>query len=146
MTQKILLSFLAAAFLLTAGACKKYEYGPYFSLTSKKARVAGAWKVDSAVTRLGDEVGATFSGYIFAFERDGSLQIDFPPFGTGQPATLEGTWDLEEENDLLVWKDLTGDTLGFYYSRNESFDILRLTDQDFWLADKDNTFLYLSPE
>lgn len=141
--KSILLSLVAALLLIIASSCKKYEFGPYLSLLSKKERIAGAWKVDSAITRFGDDIAAGFSSYTFAFEKDGSATIYFTAIS---PDTLLGEWSLEEEKDLFQWSGLTGDTTGFYYTRNESFDILRLTDQEFRLADKDNTFLYLSPK
>jgi hypothetical protein len=142
--RPILLSLAALLLLGIASSCKKYEFGPYLSLLSKKERVAGAWKVDSAITRFGDDIAPEFSTYTFAFERNGSATIFFT--ATTLPDTLYGEWSLEEEKDIFQWKDLAGDTTGFYYTRNESFDILRLTGSEFRLADKDNTFLYLSPQ
>lgn len=143
--KKIVSTFAAILALLVCVSCKKYEFGPYFSLMSKKERLAGAWKVDSAITRFGDDIGAAFSTYTFEFEKNGAAAIAFTPPSSADPDTLRGKWSLEEEKDLFVWTGMTGDTTGFYYLRNESFDILRLTANDFRLADKDNTFLYLSP-
>jgi hypothetical protein len=137
MNRKWLLLVVLA--VLLGAACKKYEFGPYVSLNSKKQRIRGTWIVESAIDRFGAEIGPVFSGYRFSFSRKDSARIEF----SGR--TLNGLWDLEEEKDLFVWKNLEGDTLGFYFNRNERFDILRLTGNDFWLADKDNTFLYLIP-
>ena len=131
--------------LLAAGlGCRKYQYGPYLSLASKKERIEGSWKVDSAITQQGLDVGPLLESYRFIFEKDGSALITFQAAGSNEPDSLYGEWELQEEKDLFTWIGLTGDTLGFYYTRNETFDILRLTGQEFWLADKDNTFLYLS--
>lgn len=141
--RAIHVSLVAALALLIASSCKKYEFGPYLSLLSKKERIAGAWKVDSAITRFGDDIGPVFSSYTFEFEKDGSAAILFTALS---PDTLYGEWSLEEEKDLFLWSEMEGDTSGFYYRRNESFDILRLTGREFRLADRDNTFLYLSPK
>ena len=141
-----LLTILLAGFFLVSPGCKKYQYGPYLSLASKKQRIEGEWKVDSAVTRLGADIGSTFSTYRFSFKTNGDAAIEFIKPLAGEKDTLIGEWSLEEEKDLFAWKNMAGDTLEFYYTRDESFDILRLTAGEFWLADKDNTFLYLSKE
>lgn len=133
------------ALLLPGTSCKKYQYGPYLSLSTKKQRIEGEWKVDSAITRFGEDIGPDLATYRFAFDADGEANIVYFQPGTGMESTLYGEWSLEEEKDLFTWRGLAGDTLGFYYTRNETFDILRLTAQEFWLADRDNTFLYLSP-
>ncbi|MBK7409758.1 MAG: hypothetical protein IPL49_15825 [Saprospirales bacterium] len=140
-------TILAIALLcLLAPACKKYQYGPYFALATKKQRVEGTWRIDSAINTAGSDIAGTFASYRFAFKKGGDTQIEFLPSTGGGVDTLFGEWGLEEEHDILVWKDLIGDTTGFYYIRNERFDILRLTGQEFWLTDKYNTYLYLSPE
>ncbi len=141
--RPIFLSLAAFLLLGIGSSCKKYEFGPYLSLLGKKERIAGAWKVDSAITRFGDDIAPEFSTYTFALEKDGSAVIFFT--ATALPDTLYGEWSLAEEKDIFQWSGLAGDTTGFYYARNESFDILRLTDREFRLADRDNTFLYLSP-
>lgn len=147
MKIQLVFSGLAMCCILVASiACKKYQYGPYFSINSKAQRIEGSWKVDSAITRFGTDIKDTFTSYRFTFEVDGETAIAFLPALGGGLDTLLGEWSLEEEKDLFAWKDLSGDTLGFYFSRNESFDILRLSRQEFWLADKDNTFLYFSQE
>ena len=140
-------TILGLAFLfLFASACKKYEYGPYFSFSSKKQRVEGNWKIDSAITSLGTDIGGELASYRFRLEKGGDARFEFMPLPGGVVDTLFGAWSLEEESDLFEWKNMIGDTTLFYYNGTESFDILRLTDEDFWLADKDNTWLYLSPE
>lgn len=144
--QQILTALVLSYILLASISCKKYQYGPYFSINSKAQRIEGSWKIDSAITRFGTDIKDTFTSYLFTFEADGETAIVFLPASGGGLDTLLGEWSLEEEKDLFAWKDLSGDTLGFYYNRNESFDILRLSRQEFWLADKDNTFLYFSPE
>lgn len=147
MKKSSMLWVTAFSCVLLAGiGCKKYQYGPYFSLINKTQRLEGTWKVDSAITRFGEDIRDTFATYRLGLETDGTATIDFIPPAGGVAHILVGAWSLEEEKDLFAWKDLEGDTLGFYFLRNESFDILRLTQQDFWLADKDNTFLYFSPE
>ena len=140
--KNTILAFLLLILFLPA--CKKYQYGPYFSLATKKQRIEGTWRVDSAITPQGVDIGGAFASYRFNFQNGGDARIDFISGISGQADTLFGEWSLEEERDLFAWRDLVGDTTGFYYFRNEMFDILRLTGQEFWLADKDNTYLYLS--
>ena len=55
---------------------------------------------------------------------------------------LTGEWTLEFNKSVFQW-EVEGDTLGFYYSRFEQFDILRLTNEDFWLIDRDNAEIRL---
>lgn len=141
MKKLILMIILTGLFL---PACKKYQYGPYLSLATKKQRVQGDWQVDSAITTQGVDIGDSFGSYRFQFKKGGEVEIGFLSSSNGQADTVFGEWSLEEEHDLFAWKDLMGDTTGFFYSRNETFDILRLTEKEFWLADKYNTYLYLS--
>ena len=138
---------LAIALLcLLAPACKKYQYGPYLALATKKQRIEGSWKIDSAINTAGIDIAGTLVSYRFTFQKDGEAQLEFLPSTGGGLDTLFGEWALEEERDIFAWTNLIGDTTGFYYLRNENFDILRLTGREFWLVDKDNTYLYLSSE
>lgn len=137
------MKWLWILFLLVGiSGCKKYQDGPWLSLATKKSRLVNTWQVNEAIDRLGLEVTAQFQGYSFQFEGDGSAQVIFP--NPIDPDTLEGTWNWMDEKEILEWV-LTGDTTFFLYGARASFDILRLKSGELWLADPENTKIYLEP-
>ncbi|MCB0622022.1 MAG: hypothetical protein KDC41_25690 [Saprospiraceae bacterium] len=131
---------IAILALLLLFGCKRYEEGPYFTLLSKKNRISGNWEVVTATTTTGLDFTADLAGYHFDLSRDGQASIEYP--GLSGPAVLTGEWTLEFNKSVFQW-EVEGDTLGFYYSRFEQFDILRLTNEDFWLIDRDNAEIRL---
>lgn len=128
------LSILFAAFaVVMLASCGKYEDGPGFSLRSKKARVAGEWTiekyyadgVDVTADILAD--GATIT---FELTKDGNYTFtsSYTEFGQTFSETETGTWALTNNNENLTTTDSQGDA--------SSVRILRLTNSEMWLEDK----------
>ncbi len=128
------LSILFAAFAVVfLASCGKYEDGPGFSLRSKEARVAGTWTiekyyadgVDITADILAD--GATIT---FELTKDGNYTntSSYTVFGQTFSETETGTWALTNNNENLTTTDSQGDA--------SSVRILRLTNSEMWLEDK----------
>ena len=141
MSQRALLYiFLGLAFF----SCKKYEDGVYLSFQSRAARIDNTWMVEQAKNASGCRIELDYTGYQFNFTRQGDVNITFPVFPSGEE-TLTGTWELTDDNDRFRWI-VTGDTLSFLYNGYQTFDILRLTGNEFWLVDDANAELRLAPQ
>jgi hypothetical protein len=137
--------YTATILLLIFGffACKNYEEGPYFALQTKAARVANNWVVEGALDAQNNNISENLNFYQFNFERDGQASVSLLDGGTSTEF-LNGTWEFVDGKDRFSW-DLEGDSTLFYYNLEESFDIYRLTNSQFWLIDKDNARIFLMP-
>ena len=136
-TALLTLAFLGS---IALSSCSKYEDGPAFSLRSKKERVANTWRVESA-TNNGSDVTSAFDQYQLQMLSDGDATL--AALYTLGEFTFEfetnGTWTLES----------TGEVLRLDFENNaadESYEILRLKEDELWLREKDGTLeLRLTP-
>ena len=136
-TALLTLVFLGS---IALSSCSKYEDGPAFSLRSKKERVANTWRVESA-TNNGSDVTSAFDQYQLQMLSDGDATL--AALYTLGELTFEfetnGTWTLES----------TGEVLRLDFENNaadESYEILRLKEEELWLREKDGTLeLRLTP-
>ena len=119
--------FLAATIVtvLNFSSCSKYEDGPKFSLRTKKARLTGEWEV----VRIGNE---TFpqDGYSveMEFEKEGDFRYTYSY--DSYSYSYNGTWEFsndKEEVDIIIDNNV------------ETFEILRLKNDELWLEASDNT-------
>lgn len=115
---------LALAGLVAAviySGCKKGEDDPFLSLRSRKARVAGDWKVSKIEGKTSD----TFSGSATNCTRnfDGSTYTE--TCGSGNPLVATGTWKFTFEKDGTFTEDLdfseTGDRTVEHYEGTWTF-------------------------
>jgi hypothetical protein len=125
--------FILSAGLLLLASCGRYEEGPGFTLRSKKARLAGDWKVteitvNGSTTVDGDPTLPTGYELNFTFEKDGKFSVSSSDSDT--PNTPDtGTWEFKDDSLVTKYSD------GF----REAFRIVRLTNKEFWF---DFTFNY----
>ena len=110
-------------------------------MASKNSRIAGDWQVGLAFDGQLLDLTPIFGSYQFSMEKDGNIIIQFEN-SSGTTSTLEGTWTFEDNKDTFQW-EVEGDTLGFRYAKSENFDIIRLTNSEFWLLDKEFIELHL---
>src|SRR5262245_35502326 len=80
--------------------CNKYEEGPSLSLRSKKARLAGEWKIDH-ITFNGDDITQSVitnmgTDYVFTIAKDGTYT------GKGTYVDDKGTWKFGHEKGYLI--------------------------------------------
>ena len=112
-----------AAVALTATGCSTYEDGPSSSLISKDNRLCREWQIDE------------YNGQRYPydtsleFQKDGDFNVTSSYYGYTYSSSY--SW---------MWKD---DKSGVYVFSNSdtllSFDINRLTTDELWFTDMDNT-------
>ena len=131
---------LALLSSIVFSSCSKYEDGPAFSLRSKKERVANTWRVERA-SNNGSDVTSAFDQYQLQMLSDGDATL--AALYTLGELTFEfetnGTWTLEDAGEVL--------RLDFQNNAaDESYEILRLKEDELWLREKDGTLeLRLKP-
>lgn len=107
-------------FMLIFGSCGKYDDGPGFSLRSKTARLTGEWEVDEIDGDRPD------GDYTFTIEKDGDITIEYSYMGNYY--VEKGDWDWEDGKESIE-TEFDGDV--------EEWEILRLTNDEFWFEDED---------
>lgn len=112
-----------AAVALTATGCSTYEDGPSSSLISKDNRLCREWQIDEYNGQR-----APFDTSL-EFQKDGDFNVTSSYYGYTYSSSY--SW---------MWKD---DKSGVYVFSNSdtllSFDINRLTTDELWFTDMDNT-------
>jgi hypothetical protein len=111
----------AVVIVLNFSSCKKYEDGPMFSLLTKKARLTGEWEV---VKIAGESPDVKL---ILEFEKNGDFNVSYS-YGSYSD-TQSGDWD------WVSGKEAVKVTLD---GEDTQFDILRLTNKEFWFEDDQN--------
>lgn len=110
-------------------ACGKYEEGPGFSLKSKKSRLAGKWKIESA-TFNGTDVTASYTAflpnYVMEFKKDGTYTATSGSF------TDNGTWEFSGDVNLTTQSSTSGSTAS-------TTEILRLKNKELKTKDVDGS-------
>lgn len=145
---------MAAVIVPVLPSCKKGENDPFISFRSRKARVAGEWKVTSAkgteAFSGSDTYTWTFDGstqsvnsgdpayprtITWTFEKDGTYTHE--DVSAGNPSTSEGTWDFlagvgeTKSKSRIGLKELSSTNSSGVYTRETTgydmvFDILEL--------------------
>ena len=130
------LTYLSTGLLLVFGliACNTFPDGPIISIKSKSARIANTWKVTKATDSDGADKTSSFDNYTYIFEEDGTAQVTYTIASIN--FKLNGTWELLEDDTVFHLNVQDGTTL---IKINQEFIINRLTQDEFWLADKDDT-------
>lgn len=131
------IALLAVTFVL--GSCSKYEEGPALSLRTKKARLAGVWKVEKFV----DNDGSTSypdsddNGTI-EYTKDNDVKAAYTIFGV--QAVISGEWEFIKDKEWLrVILDFNGE------KEVEESKILRLKNDELWLEDEDGDQTHFVP-
>ena len=131
--QKIALlaSFLGLVFT----SCTLYEDGPIFSVLSKKQRVANVWVAERVTDSNGNDVTGSYDSWTWTFTEDGEATVSYKLV---IDIVINGTWNLLDNGAIfqLITNELLGQNIAEY-------DILRLTDDEFWVRADDNTVFRL---
>ncbi|MGM0480270.1 MAG: lipocalin-like domain-containing protein [Bacteroidota bacterium] len=120
--------FLAATVItvLNFQSCSKYEEGPKFSLRTKKARLTGDWEV----VRVGNQTPPAGYSIEMEFDKDGDLTFSYA-YG-GYAYSYGGEWEFSSDKEELEVQ-LDGET------QINTWEILRLKNDELWFEDEDNT-------
>ncbi len=137
-SSKINIIFIAFLFLATALSCTKYEEGPGFSLNTKKTRVSNKWAYQSVRYLETDVVKYSEFDKWYDFydkENDFTRTIIY----LNETTTYQGKWAFTK------WKK----GIELTYSRDgltvtETYDIIRLTKDEFWIRDSEKEIHYMT--
>lgn len=122
-TTKILFS-LAIAGLFVLAACSKYEEGPKLSLRSKKARLAGDWKlVESSLNGTVQQI----TGYTvnLSIKKDGNYTYAYS--SAAGTISTNGTWEFTDDKTGLISKPSTGGS--------DTVTITKLKNKELWFKE-----------
>lgn len=125
---------LALTVLLLAGACKKYEEGPAFSLRSPESRLTQKWVVEKATEPNGDDATDDYNDYSIDFNDDNTFVVA-DKLGT-QSYTVEGTWEFNDDKTSLI-STFEFNFGGTTITEKDTVMILRLTNKEFWVKGDD---------
>ncbi len=131
---------LVATVLMTS--CNPYEDGPLISVQSKAARIANTWVVASAIESDGTDISESLSDDQWTFSKEGDATIITKEAGI--TLTYGGEWDLESDDEIFELT-ISGEILGIPFSTTDEYTILRLSNTEFWLLDKNDTEIRLEP-
>lgn len=144
MLNRTLVAFSLLIFVAGLSSCSLYPENPLITLGSKEARVANTWKVSYATDEDGQETTDTYEDTKYTFGESGDAELDSKVIGASFTAT--GTWELTDEGASLK-VDLQYSILGVVINLPFEYDILKLTEDELWLQDQDDSdvVIYLEP-
>ncbi len=123
-------SFLFA--LLLTVSCQKYDDGPFFSLASKKARMANNWRLEKAYDGSKD-ITSEYNRYELDLGKSGSARTgqSYDAGGIVFNYETNGSWNFvnNNENLLLDFEDDDADQV---------YTILRLQQSSLWIREVGN--------
>ena len=121
--------FVALCVVIALSGCKKYEDGPGFSLSSKKARLSADWEFKKVLINSLD-VTSDFFDYSWEIKKDGGFKLVSGGF------IESGKWEFVSNKEAI----------DFDYSDGyiERYNIKRLTSKELWIENiEDGDTLYL---
>ncbi|MBK8489412.1 MAG: hypothetical protein IPL49_00560 [Saprospirales bacterium] len=129
---------LLASFLgLVFSSCTIYEDGPLISILPKKNRIDNVWVADKVTNSNGNDITNNYDSWVWTFTVEGDAKVEFDVLGAG--VVLNGSWNLLDNG--AVFQLITDGLLGGI----QEYDILRLTDKEFWVLDADGNEFHLQP-
>lgn len=144
MLNRTLVAFSLLIFVAGLSSCSLYPENPLVTLGSKEARVANTWKVGYATDDEGQETTDTYEDTKYTFGESGDAELDSKIIGS--TFTADGTWELADEGAALKL-ELAYSILGLTIDLDFEYDILKLTEDELWLQDQDDSdiVIYLEP-
>jgi len=84
-------------------SCSKYEEGPNFALSSKKARLTGDWKL-TAVNENGTDQNISSYQTTVSINKDESFKqtVTYTVFGVPNTIEVTGTWKFNDDKTKLL--------------------------------------------
>ncbi|MEO1713745.1 MAG: hypothetical protein AAFU60_10485 [Bacteroidota bacterium] len=140
--KKMMFASLALVATVLMTSCNPYEDGPLISIQSKAARIANTWQVASAIESDGTDITESFSDDQWTFNKEGDATVITKEAGV--TLTFGGEWDLESDDEIFELT-ISGEILSIPFSTTDEYTILRLSNTEFWLLDKNDTEIRLEP-
>lgn len=136
------LTLILLAIVALVSACSKYEEGPGLSLLSKKARLAGTWKItdyiDNGQPVIIDETDDLFYERL-VFEKDGTGKSYYIGASSGEQGSEQNPyvlqWEFENDNEDLRITDTYNESIIIY-------KIIRLANKEVILQYTDDEDTY----
>ena len=98
-------------------------------------RVSGDWEVAYSTNADGDENTDTYSDTKFSFREDYTAKVAVTTtLGTEE---IIGSWDFGQDDTRFKMEDL--ELLGGLIKFDEEFEIIRLSQDEFWLRDPEDS-------
>ncbi len=122
--KRISIILFVSAIVLSS--CGKYEEGPGISLRSKTSRMENTWDPVKVLINSVDVTEPNTTNYLLSFDEEGGFEYVF------ETVTYEGTWSFSENKEqlLLQWEV---PWLTQILTKNDTFDILMLKNDELWL-------------
>lgn len=159
-TPIYLVAFCVAMFAVLTQACTGYSDGPTLSLRSTAKKISRTWRVKQAV-KNNVEVTETYKSGFFSFTKEGAFttvdtkrDIIIPPYTQPQAISVlgSGSWQMISTSKLeaagtkleLLYKYTFSDpynpNVRYDDEAYEQWDILRLTESEFWIKNDSMSF------
>lgn len=148
MIKRSILFFLATVLVFGFTGCK-YEEGPWFSLRSAERRLVNSWNYEFVQFNGANILNGTGPGSVnfslstIGFNEDGRFSASWRirndnVMNNDDIEQVAGSWSFDDDNETLV---LDYDDMP---ERQQTFNILRLRNDDLWLEEKvdDDLFEY----
>lgn len=136
-TPTVTFILLLSAFLLLATGCSQYEFGPGFSLRTKKGRISNEWKIEEAFINGQPDTANVLPRFEVDINRDESF-IFYDTLmnseGNDSVVTFDGSWSFLENGEEVILVSEEQDSTRVYL-----WHILRLAGDEFWFEEKDNS-------
>ncbi|MFN0202662.1 MAG: hypothetical protein ACKVTZ_14150 [Bacteroidia bacterium] len=152
-TPIYLVVFCMAMFAVLTQACTGYSDGPNLSLRSTAKKIGRTWRVKQAV-KNNVEVTETYKSGFFSFTEEGAFttvdtkrDIIIPPYTQPQAISVlgDGSWQTLSNTKLellytYTFSDPYNPNVRYSDEAYEQWDILRLTEGEFWIKNDSMSF------
>lgn len=130
------LILLSLILLLVVPGCTKYEFGPGFSLRTKKGRISNFWVIEEAYLNGELDTAKVLPRFSVEINRDETF-IYYDSLtnvqGGDSVAVITGTWGfIEDAEQVVLVGDLPATVQEVYL-----WEILRLAGDEFWFEERD---------
>jgi len=124
--RKILL--IVITLLIAFAGCKKYPDGPTISLTPKKWRLDGTWKIEQVLVN-GQDVTTSYTSLFPNYTMELNSNNSYTKSYGGSSADV-GTWAWNDSKKYLLMTPNSSSTA-------TNFEILKLKHNALWLSETD---------
>lgn len=134
--------FLSVSLLLVVfvmGSCSKYEEGPLLSLRTKKARLAGVWKVEKTISNDGEtNYPSSDDNGTIEYTKDNVVKTTFEFFGL--EVVISGEWEFIKDKEWLRTSiEINGE------QEVEESKIIKLKNDELWVEDVNGNQTHFVP-